>query len=104
MTTMTTRIDLERGGRPTMVFRASALAFAVMVFSACRSNTGAYEAFNQADCLPAITLIDQNGRHVTLSSLKGNPVVADFIYTSCPGPCLLLTQKMARLAAGLASQ
>ena len=104
MTTMTTRIDLERGGRPTMVFRASALAFAVMVFSACRSNTGAYEAFNQADCLPAITLIDQNGRHVILSSLKGNPVVVDFIYTSCPGPCLLLTQKMARLAAGLASQ
>jgi len=104
MTTMTIRIELRRRGWPTIAFRASALAFAVIAFSACRSKTGAYEAFNQADCLPAIALIDQNGRHVTLSSLKGKPVVVDFIYTSCPGPCLLLTQKMARLAAGLASQ
>ena len=87
-----------------MMFGASALAFALVVFSACQSNTGAYPAFNQADCLPAITLTDQNGRHVALSSLKGKPVIVDFIYTSCPGPCLLLTQKMARLAAGLNSQ
>ena len=71
------------------------LASVVTVFGACRSNSGAYEAFNQVDCLPAITLIDQNGRDVTLSSLKGKPIVVDFIYTSCPGPCLLLTQKMA---------
>ena len=74
------------------------------LFGACRSNNGAYEAFNQADCLPAITLIDQKGREVSLSSLKGKPVVVDFIYTRCPGPCLLLTQKMARVAARLASR
>lgn len=97
-------IALRHRGRLAAVLQASVLASAVMVFGACRSNSGAYEAFNQADCLPAITLIDQNGRDVTLSSLKGKPVVVDFIYTSCPGPCLLLTQKMARIAARLASR
>ena len=68
---------------------------------ACRSGSGAYDAFNQADCLPAITLVDQSGRQVNLASLKGKPAVVDFIYTSCPGPCLMLTQKMARVAADL---
>jgi protein SCO1 len=75
------------------------LAAAAMLCWACHSNSGAYDAFNQADCLPAITLTDQNGHRVELSALKGTPVLVDFIYTSCPGPCLLLTQKMARIAA-----
>jgi protein SCO1/2 len=97
-------IALRHRAALAAVLHASVLASVVMVFCACRSNTGAYEAFNQADCLPAITLIDQNGRDVTLSSLKGKPVVVDFIYTRCPGPCLLLTQKMARIATRLSSR
>ena len=101
---MTIRIDPRRKKRRTMMFGTLALALALMVLGSCQSNTGAYPAFNQADCLPAITLIDQNGRHVALPSLKGKLAIVDFIYTSCPGPCLLLTQKMARLAAGLNSQ
>jgi protein SCO1/2 len=78
------------------------LAAAIMLCCACHSNPGAYDAFNKADCLPAITLVDQGGHEVQLSSFKGKPVVVSFIYTSCPGPCLLLTQKMARVAARLA--
>jgi hypothetical protein len=31
-------------------------------------------------------------------------VLIDFIYTSCPSPCLMLTQKMARVAERLGSQ
>ena len=78
------------------------LAVAVTLCCACHSDPGAYDAFNRADCLPAITLVDQSGHQVQLSSLKGKPVVVDFIYTSCPGSCLLLTQKMAHVAARLA--
>ena len=78
---------------------ATALFVAALSFAACRSSTGAYEPFNQADCLRSIDLIDQGGREVNPSSLKGRPVLVDFIYTSCPGECLLLTQKMARVAA-----
>jgi protein SCO1/2 len=72
---------------------------AALLFAACHSNTGAYDPFNQADCLRSIELVDQNGRQVNLSSLKGKPVLIDFIYTSCAGECLMLTQKMARVAA-----
>ncbi|MGA7873979.1 MAG: SCO family protein [Candidatus Binatus sp.] len=51
-----------------------------------------------SDCLPDITLVDQYGRKVSLASLKGKPVLFDFIYTTCPGPCLLLTARMKKIA------
>ena len=51
-----------------------------------------------SNCLPDITLLDQHGRKVSLASLKGKPVLFDFIYTTCPGPCLLLTAHMKRIA------
>ena len=70
-----------------------------MLLPACNRNPGAYDAFNQADCLRSIDLTDQSGRRVNLASLKGKPVMVDFIYTTCPGECLMLTQKMARVAS-----
>jgi protein SCO1 len=59
---------------------------------------GSYPAANSSDCLPAVTLVDQHGREVTLASLKGRPVLIDFIYTTCPGPCPLMTARMAAVA------
>lgn len=59
---------------------------------------GSYPSANPNDCLPAITLVDQHGRDVTLASLKGRPVLIDFIYATCPGPCPLMTARMAAVA------
>ena len=59
---------------------------------------GGFAVTNTADCLPDITLTDQNGHPVSLASLKGKPVLFDFIYTSCPGPCLMLTSRMKQIA------
>ena len=61
-------------------------------------RTGAYEPFTAKNCLPDISLTDQNGTKVSLSSLKGKPVLFDFIYTTCPGPCLMLTSRMRLVA------
>src|SRR5208337_1829305 len=49
------------------------------------------------------TLLDQNGQKLSLASLKGKPFVMDFIYTSCPGPCLMETAKLANVALRLGS-
>ena len=59
---------------------------------------GGFEVRNTSDCLPDIALVDQHGRNVSLASLKGKPVLFDFIYTNCPGPCLLLTAQMKKIA------
>jgi protein SCO1/2 len=48
--------------------------------------------------LPDLTLTDQYGHQLSLAALKGKPVLFDFIYTSCPGPCQLLTQHMKLIA------
>ena len=70
----------------------------------CRQHTddiderGGFEVRNTSDCFPDITLVDQHGRSVSLASLKGKPALFDFIYTSCPGPCLLLTTQMKQVA------
>ncbi len=62
---------------------------------------GGYAVQDSGDCLPPITLLDQHGQQVSLADLKGKPVLFDFIYTSCPGECLMLTQRMKRIANAL---
>jgi cytochrome oxidase Cu insertion factor (SCO1/SenC/PrrC family) len=67
--------------------------FFVLFLQACEkagdlsmNEPGSYISYNPADCLPDITLLDQNGMTVSVPSLKGKPVLIDFIYTRCPGP------------------
>ena len=73
---------------------------AVLTLSACgnREARGDYPAANGNNCLPDLSLIDQHGSTVSLASLKGKPVLIDFIYTSCASTCPMLTAKMAAIA------
>ncbi len=43
--------------------------------------------------------VERSGRSMRTSDLRGRLVVADFIFTSCAGPCPLMTEQMARLQA-----
>ena len=62
-------------------------------------ESGGYPVVNKdADCLPDVALTDQYGHQVSLASFKGQPVLFDFIYTTCPGPCLVLTARMKLVA------
>jgi protein SCO1/2 len=45
----------------------------------------------ELDPAPPFRLTDQNGDPVSLADLRGRAVLLDFIYTSCPGPCPILT-------------
>ncbi|MGA9723215.1 MAG: SCO family protein [Candidatus Binatus sp.] len=73
---------------------------ALLTLSACgdREAMGDYPAANGNICLPEVSLIDQHGTSVSLASLKGKPVLIDFIYTSCASTCPMLTAKMAAIA------
>lgn len=82
------------------------LAGAIAGVGACHHSTSddAYDAVNKADCLPAIKLLDQHNQPVMLSSFRGKAVLVNFIYTSCPGPCLTETLKMAKIADRLSPE
>ena len=74
------------------------------LFAAGGCNRGsATEIADASNCLTDTKLVDQNGKQVSLASLKGKPMVVDFIYTSCPGPCMMETAKLANVALRLGS-
>jgi protein SCO1/2 len=51
--------------------------------------------------VPAFSLIESSGQPFTHKDLAGTVWVADFIYTTCPGPCLSLTSRMHELQDAL---
>jgi len=89
--------------RAAFAFVTASLALAIAAAACSRQDAavvepGSYPAANSNDCLPQITLVDQHGNAVALAALKGRPVLIDFIYTNCPGPCPLITARMAAAA------
>jgi len=55
------------------------------------------------DSVPAFQLINQSGRPFDSRSLAGHVWVADFIYTTCPGPCPMMSSRMNRLQTATAA-
>ena len=53
--------------------------------------------------LPDFSLTNQDGAAVTLADLKGKVWLSDFVYTTCPGPCPIISAHMARLQGEVAS-
>ncbi len=54
--------------------------------------------------VPSFSLTERSGRTVTLGDLKGDVWIGDFIYTTCPGPCPLMTSRMEQLQHELHGQ
>ena len=73
------------------------------LFAAGGCHSDSDSGAGAASVLTDTKLVDQNGNTVSLESLKGKPLVVDFIYTSCPGPCLMETAKLANVALRLGS-
>ena len=89
--------------RPRRSASFSLIIFATTLLALTGCNrtdeeSGAHPVAYNTSGLPNVTLTDQYGQQLPLASLKGKPVLFDFIYTSCPGPCQLLTQHMKLIA------
>jgi protein SCO1/2 len=52
--------------------------------------------------VPPFALTERSGRTITNADLAGKIWVADFIYTTCPGPCPLVTASMAKVQKAVA--
>jgi protein SCO1/2 len=80
----------------------------VLALLASPALVGAHEAAHQQEerlptigPAPGFALTSQDGKEVTLQSLRGKVVAVTFIYTSCPDICPMLTDKMARVQDAL---
>jgi cytochrome oxidase Cu insertion factor (SCO1/SenC/PrrC family) len=47
--------------------------------------------------VPAFQLVNQNGQPFGSGQLAGKIWIADFIYTTCPGPCPMISSRMSEL-------
>src|ERR1035441_6470553 len=66
------------------------LALAVAL-TACSQRAPALAVFSD---IPQFDLVAQNGQPFHSQALAGKIWVADFIYTTCPGPCPRMTSQM----------
>lgn len=75
---------------------ASRLSGAVLFIAVlCHASTVASEPLPKIGEAPGFALTAQDGREVTLASLRGRVVAVAFIYTWCPDVCPILTATMA---------
>ena len=54
-------------------------------------------AINNYGSVPAFRLINQNGRPFGSADLAGKIWIADFIYTTCPSPCPMISSRMSEM-------
>lgn len=53
---------------------------------------------------PGFQLTERREQTVTLNDLRGKVWVADFFYTTCPGPCPAMTSRLSEIHKALAAE
>jgi protein SCO1/2 len=84
----TIEFTLELGSRSLRVVAARVVG---EDGAACPGSLGFAGAVAERSPAPDFSLVDQDGRPVSLASLRGKVLLLDFVYTHCPGPCPILT-------------
>jgi protein SCO1/2 len=66
------------------------------------AGTGPAPGLRRINDVPPFILTERSGRTITNQDLRGKIWVADFIFTTCPGPCPLITAGMAKVQDAVA--
>jgi protein SCO1 len=69
----------------------------LLLLSSAASCTHPTSNLSTYDKVPHFTMTDSEGRPFNASSLLGKVWVADFIYTSCPAACPMMSARMKRV-------
>lgn len=86
------------------IFRGALIVLAVLsvtLFFSLRRH-GVEASLNSYGSVPPFSLTERGGRTITNRDLTGKIWVADFIFTTCPGPCPLISANMAKIQSQLA--
>jgi len=77
------------------------IASAAIFLAACSSKPD----LPSFGTVPAFTLTDQSGAAFdSASKLRGQVWVADFMFTTCPGPCPMMSSQMHQVQAALGGE
>jgi cytochrome oxidase Cu insertion factor (SCO1/SenC/PrrC family) len=86
------------------------LALLILVVLAYRFFPGLFgpvpvndpSALPKYSIVPPFVLTERSGKTITNQDLAGKIWVADFIYTTCPGPCPIITASMVKVQDAVA--
>jgi len=76
------------------------MVLCVRIFGPARYAVGQGNAsteLRKMSIVPPFALTERSGKTITNHDLAGKIWVADFIYTTCPGPCPMITAGMAKI-------
>lgn len=86
-----------------VVFLGTPLLVVTILFLIWRSQLAhlANRTVDSYGTLPAFELVDQTGNKFGSAQLDGKIWIADFIFTSCPGPCPIISTRMSEVQHAL---
>jgi protein SCO1 len=73
------------------------VASAVLVFREIQVRHLASRQLPDFGTVPQFQLTNQNGQPFGSANLAGKIWIADFIYTTCPGPCPMISSRMSEM-------
>jgi protein SCO1/2 len=98
---MTTLPPTPNRGRSSLYWPVRFLGLIILVLLAwtwfSHPEPPAASALKKYAVVPPFSLTERSGRNITNKDLDGKIWVADFIFTTCPGPCPLVTANMAKI-------
>ncbi len=83
---------------------AAVWAWQIWDSGSSQRETRPLEGLQNFGTVPDFSLIQRDGRRVTLADLRGKVWIANFIYTHCTDTCPLQSSQMARLQAELKAE
>jgi protein SCO1/2 len=106
MNAATTAVD-QTSARPARLWKATLIAVPILTLAlllwlrqlevtALRQRT-----VSSYGTVPEFILVNQDGKNFGSAQLRGKIWIADFIYTTCPGPCPMISSRMSELQTPL---
>jgi protein SCO1 len=94
----------SRGGIAKVILLGAPLLVATVFFFVWRGQVNhlASRAVQSYGSVPPFQLVNQNNEVFGSSELAGKIWIADFVFTSCPGPCPMISSRMSELQKPLA--
>ena len=97
----------------TARFLTISAALGALIFSGCKKDGDAFEMMQPPTApvklqkywsVPDFALTERGGQTVKLADFAGKVWVADFFYTTCPGPCPMLSSRLSDVQKELGAE
>jgi protein SCO1/2 len=85
-----------------MLIVGALLIAAVLVLRIYPGRPAEASQLRRINLVPHFELTERSGKRISNNDLYGKIWVADFVYTTCPGPCPIVTAGMAKLQEAVA--